>query len=234
MKHIGRMKQNRRKVAVAYRVIPGDPDNCLVVQTESLMAEYHDTMMTVLQSNAGQNAYEFAEAMGRARLPDGRIMLNAFHKEGKLTKVPSVMVEMTPNNQTLIGLDELNRLIADQKGVSVADLAIGAEKVKLKPEAAAPKQSAAEAAGAYTDALPRTVTEEIIPETQAAAPVATRPVSMEPVNEAVVVEGEAVLSDEDLARSYRSQADAMFKEAKRLRDIAKDLSDGTEETAEKL
>ena len=37
---------------------------------------------------------------------------------------------------------------------------------------------------------------------------------------------EAVLNS---TRSYRSQADAMFKEAKRLRDMAKDLSDGTEE-----
>lgn len=226
------MKANRRKVVVAYRVIPGDPDNCLVVQTETLMAEYHDTMMTVLQSNAGQNAYEFAEAMGRARLPDGRIMLHAFHKEGKLTKVPTDLVEMIPNNQTLINLDELNRIIAEQKGVSVADLALGAEKVKLKPEATDPKQTSAEAANAYTGALPGQITEEIIPETQAAPTVATRPVSMEAVNESVVVEGEDVLSDDDLARSYRSQADAMFKEAKRLRDMAKDLSDGTEETTE--
>ena len=212
MKHIGRMKSNRRKVVVAYRVVPGEPDSCLIVQTESLMAEYHDSMMQVLQSNAGQNAYEFAEAMSRARLPDGRIMLNAFHKEGKLTKLPSALVEMTPNNQTLIMLDELNRIIAEQKGVSVADLAIGADKVKLRPEAAAPKQTVQEAAGDYATATPA--------DTRAF------------VNDAVDAQGETALSDDDLAKSYRSQADSMFKEAKRLRDMAKDLSDGLEEILE--
>ena len=35
--------------------------------------------------------------------------------------------------------------------------------------------------------------------------------------------GGDVLSDEDLAASYRSQADAMFKEAKRLREQAEEL-----------
>jgi hypothetical protein len=232
MKHIGRMKQNRRKVVVAYRVVPGEPDNCLIVQTESLMAEYHDTMMQVLQSNAGQNAYEFAEAMSRARLPDGRIMLNAFHKEGKLTKVPANLVEMTPNNQTLIMLDELNRIIAEQKGVSVADLALGANEVNLNKGAAEPKKTAQEAAGDYTSVTSTAIMEDIVPKSQAAPEVATRPMSMAAVNESVVANGENVLSDDDLARSYRSQADSMFKEAKRLRDMAKELSDGLEEITE--
>ena len=33
-----------------------------------------------------------------------------------------------------------------------------------------------------------------------------------------------VLSDDDLAASYRSQADKMFKEAKRLREQAEELA----------
>jgi len=33
-----------------------------------------------------------------------------------------------------------------------------------------------------------------------------------------------VLSDEDLAANYRSQADRMFKEAKRLREQAEELA----------
>jgi hypothetical protein len=35
---------------------------------------------------------------------------------------------------------------------------------------------------------------------------------------------DGVLSDEDLAAQYRSQADAMFKEAKRLREQAEELA----------
>ena len=41
-KHVGRIKTNRRKVIVAYRTVPGEPENCVVVTTENLMAEEHD------------------------------------------------------------------------------------------------------------------------------------------------------------------------------------------------
>ena len=85
-KHVGRVKNNRRKVVVAYRVIPGEPDNCLVVQTENLSADEHDTLIKLVESDAGQTADEFAEAMARSYLPDGRIMLAAFHSTGKLNK----------------------------------------------------------------------------------------------------------------------------------------------------
>lgn len=217
MKHIGRMKNNRRKLVVAYRVIPGDPDNCLVVHTESLNADYHDAMIKVLESNAGQNAYEFAEAMHRSHVPDGRNMLATFHREGKLTKVPTKLVEMLPNTQTSIALDELNTLIAQQKGVTVADLALGANQVKKKPEDTSQPKSAAETVGDYSASEPGSVKSEIKigpgPEVH----------GLEVVEDAVTID-EQPLSDTDLARSYRSQADAMFKEAKRLRDLAKELS----------
>ena len=46
---------------------------------------------------------------------------------------------------------------------------------------------------------------------------------MEVVEEVVPASDDGVLSDEDLAAQYRSQADAMFKEAKRLREQAEEL-----------
>ena len=33
MKHVGRLTTNNRKLVVAYRVIPGEPDHCLVIHT---------------------------------------------------------------------------------------------------------------------------------------------------------------------------------------------------------
>ena len=87
IKHVGRLVRNQRKVIVAYRVVPGEPDNCIVVQTESLMAEEHDALISAVEGSAGQEAYEFGEAMARAQLPDGRNMLAGFHTTGKMMKM---------------------------------------------------------------------------------------------------------------------------------------------------
>ena len=74
LKHVGRVTKTKKKCAVAYRVLPGDPDNCLVVFTEALDAADHDTLINLIESNAGQNSDEFADAMARTSLSDGRNM----------------------------------------------------------------------------------------------------------------------------------------------------------------
>lgn len=145
------MKHNQRKVVVAYRTLPEDPYNALVVPTESLDADMHDKLMELVQSNTGQTAYELAEAMARVRLADGRIMLAAFVKEGKLNKVPTNTVEMTPNNTTAVALDELNNIIAEQKGVPIEELAL--------KDTSAQSKSPAEPA-AVTDTVVESATDE--------------------------------------------------------------------------
>ena len=168
------MAKNKRKIVVAYRVVPGEPDNCIVVTTENLMAEEHDALMKLVESDAGQSEEHLANAMARSRMPDGKIMLAALHTTGKMVKVATADVEMTPNSNTVIKLSELNEVIAEQKGVTVADLA-----VQDNSPAAKQQQS--------------------------------------------TTSTDNVLSDEDLAAQYRSQADSLFKEAKRLREQAEEL-----------
>jgi hypothetical protein len=124
LKHVGRVKNNQRKIVVAYRTVPGDAENCIVVTTENLQADEHDTLMKLIESNAGQTAYEFAEAMARTSLPDGRNMLAAFHVTGKMVKMATNLVEMTPDMKTTILLSDLNQAIAQQKGVSIDELAL--------------------------------------------------------------------------------------------------------------
>ena len=124
IKHVGRMVNNQRKVVVAYRVVPGEPENCVVVTTENLEAADHDALIKAVESDAGQQADEFAEVMTRTRLSDGRNMLAAFHTTGKMVKVSSADVEMTPDLRNVINLSELNEIIAQQKGVTVNDLAL--------------------------------------------------------------------------------------------------------------
>lgn len=185
LKHVGRIKTNKRKVVVAYKTVPGEPDHCLVVTTENLDSAEHDALMTLVESDAGQNEFEFANAMARSRLPDGRIMLSGFHTTGKLNKIETNLVEMTPDRSTTIMLDELNKMIAEQRGVGIEDLAT----------LDMPKE---ETAGSVNE----------IPSTETA--------TAEPASD-------GVLSDDQLAAQYRSQADAMFKEAKRLREQAEEL-----------
>lgn len=185
-KHVGRSINNKRKVVVAYRIVPGDPEYCLVVQTENLSADEHDSLIKAVESASGQEAYEFAEAMARTYLPDGRNMLAAFHTTGKIRKVRTDEIEMVPNQNTSIVLKELNETIAQQKGVTVADLALQGPAGTVQPSDAEP----------------------------AVDPVETY---------AETPKSDGVLTDDELAAQYRSQADALFKEAKALREQAEEL-----------
>jgi hypothetical protein len=130
IKHVGRFKSNGRKCVVVFRTLPNDPEHALVVQTENLGDNEHDTLMRLVESNTGQVSEELADAMQRTPLQDGSIMLANFHTNGKLTKVATKDIEMTPDTQTVINLAELNSIIAEQKGVSINDLAVNGSSVQ--------------------------------------------------------------------------------------------------------
>ena len=196
LKHVGRIKKSKNKVVVAYRTIPGDAKSAVIVNTQALSADEHDSLMTQVESQAGQSAYEFAEMMARASLPDGRNMLAAFHTTGKMMKVAVDEVEMQPDHQTLIPLNELNQMIADQKGVTIDELAV-------QPNVPANTESKA-------------------------TPVA----SMQTADIKAPAQ-DSVLTDEDLAAQYRSQADSLYKEAKALRAQAEDLVPTTKKSKAK-
>ena len=192
LKHVGRLKKNQRKLIVAYRTVPGEPTNCVCVTTENLEAGDHDALMKLVESNAGQTANELAEAMSRTRLPDGSNMLARFPTTGKMVKFTTAEVEMTPDTKTVISLDELNKIIADQKGVAIEDLALTDNASDV----------------AQVNNMPTENVETTSADTVAPSQAADN----------------SVLTDDQLAASYRSQADRMFKEAKRLREQAEELA----------
>jgi hypothetical protein len=132
MKHIGKMKNNSARVVVAYRTIPGDGTSALVVGTQGLQDSYHDSLMQLVQEDSGQQANELADVLAVRKFPDGTNMLEFLHTRGHLKKVPTNLVLMTPNTQQTIQLDELNKMIAEQKGVSLEQLAINDGSVEVK------------------------------------------------------------------------------------------------------
>jgi hypothetical protein len=124
MKHVGKMKNNGAKIVVVYRTLPGDPYSALVVGTNGLGESYHDSLISLVNGDSGQSANELADILAVRKFPDGSNMLAWFHTNGLLKKVPTDGVLMTPRPNTSIPLNELNQLIADQKGVALEDLAI--------------------------------------------------------------------------------------------------------------
>ena len=102
-------------------------------------------------------------------------MLGYLHNNGHMKKVPTSMVLMTPDSQTQLPLDELNKIIASQKGIRVEDLAV-------------------------SDGSAATST---------------------PVKNKVAEKAEVIVDTSEMTpAAMRSKADALFKEAQKLRKEA--------------
>lgn len=113
LRHVG--KHGDRKVAVIFREVPGESHMCLVTYTELLNQNMHDPMMKVIESDIGQSSENLADALNRSFTKDGRPILQVLHSEGLLKKVNTELVVMTPQPNTKIKLNELNKILDEMK-----------------------------------------------------------------------------------------------------------------------
>jgi hypothetical protein len=194
LKHIGRVIATNKKCLVVYRTLPGEAHSCLIVPTENLPDSYHDSLINLVESPAGQSSHEFAEAMARTTFPDGTTILAALHTQGRLVKAPTAAIEMTPTTTYSIQLSELNQIIAEQRGVAVDDLAIRG----------APSNT------------PEMETPKVAPENNPASKTTSAPLE-ETITPVTFDTPEAE------AKHYRSQADKLAKEAAAMRRKAEEL-----------
>jgi len=109
IKHIGRISD--RKVAIIYREVPNEPHMCLVCYPATLPKHFHDAIMSVIESDAGQQAENLSDALHRNLLSDGRQILETLHREGMIKKVKTRDVIVTPNATSHVHLDELNEIM---------------------------------------------------------------------------------------------------------------------------
>ena len=109
IKHVGR--HNNKRVVIAYRQVPDEDHMCLVIYSETLPMRIHDEVMKVLESDIGQQANDFADALFRHTMADGVNCLNAIHRGGLLSKVPTNQVIVTPTSASSVRLDELNTML---------------------------------------------------------------------------------------------------------------------------
>lgn len=205
-KHVGKISNTGVKVLVVFRTLPGESNTALVLPVANLPDSYHDSIMEVVETQQAQDAFEFGEIMFTRTFPDGRPMLQAMQADNRLQKVATDTVVMTPTPTDSILLSELNVLIAEQKNCSIDDL--------YTFVSGAPKKSdtKVENIAKVNDLAPNV--DPDIP-----APLRAQASNTD------------ALSDKDIAKSYRSQADAMYKEAARLRKEADALDPPAKKTA---
>jgi len=199
LKHIGRMINTGAKVLVVFRTLPGESNMALVLPVANLTDSYHDSIMTVVETDQAQETFEFGEIMFTRTFPDGRPMLQALQADNRLQKVATDLVIMAPTTNDNVQLDQLNVLIAEQRNCTVDDLYTFVSGAPSKSNGS--------------------VVEEIV-EVKDLSPI-----------EPLKASENAVLSDRDIAKSYRSQADAMYKEAAKLRKEADELDPPQKKTA---
>lgn len=118
IKHVGR--HNDRKVVIVFRTVPDEEHMALVLYSETVPSLIHDEVMSVLESEIGQNAKELADALFRHTMADGNNCLATIHRSGYLKKVPTNQIIVTPNAKSNIRLDELNKMLAELEAGSEA------------------------------------------------------------------------------------------------------------------
>ena len=113
LKHVG--KHGDRKVVLLWKEVPNEDHMCLVIYPDVLPAPWEDAIMRALESDMGQQANEFADALHRTLLPDGRVVLETLHMEKMIKKVRTADVIVTPRSDSKIRLDELNKMLREMK-----------------------------------------------------------------------------------------------------------------------
>lgn len=194
LKHVAKMQNTGAKVLVVFRTLPGESNYSLVLPVAQLPDAYHDSVMALVETEEAQQTFEFGEIMFTRMFPDGRPMLRAMQADGRLAKVATDTVIMTPTPQTQIPLSQLNVLIAEQRNCTVDELCTFVQGAPAAQRDGNVKKDEVEN-------------------------LTTTKSTVDPVK----TPGNQPLTDLDLAKSLRSQADGLYKEAARLRKQADEL-----------
>jgi hypothetical protein len=185
LKHVG--KHGDRKVVILFKEVPNEGHMCLVIYPDVLPAPWEDAIMRALTSDMGQQANEFADALHRTLLPDGRVVLETLHMEKMIKKIRTADVIVTPRSDSKIRLDELNKMLNEMK----------------QGEAAIKKLAENDAARGLVDAP-----------TKRAAEQAYKEGRQQPIRAQAPQDG--ALDDRSIANNMLAQATRMEAEAKGL------------------
>jgi hypothetical protein len=202
LKHVGKMKHNGAKVCVIYRTLPGDAFGALVVGTSSLNELHHNALMGEVESALGQQANEFGDHVSNRFFQDGGNILETLHLQGKLKRVDTSEVIMTPTMSDEIVLSDLNVMIAEQKGVTLDELSIKSDMPHMQRKTNVQEVPIKDHTGNHSR----------VPEKQKEYP--------EIKNESP---SNLKASELSSASDMRNEADRLLKEAEKLKKMADEL-----------
>lgn len=132
MKHVGSV--GGKPCVVVFREVPNEPENCLIVETDSLDPQKHDDLMNVVQSLEAQESNNISEVLARRQFTDGTNMLNDLHFSKKLSKTSVDLVSLTPVPGQKVSLKEVNAEINKLQAGSNPPL--NTEVADVNPESA--------------------------------------------------------------------------------------------------
>ena len=113
-KHVG--KNGQKPCVVVFREIPDEPENCLIVETDSLDEQSHDDLMNVVQSPEAQEGNNLSDVLHRRHFKNGDNMLSSLHYGKKMRKVPVSQVVLLPMPNQEVALSEVNAEIRKLEG----------------------------------------------------------------------------------------------------------------------
>jgi hypothetical protein len=188
LKHVG--KHGDRKVCILWREVPNEDHMSLIIYPDVLPAPWEDAIMRALESAMGQQSEQFADALHRSLLPDGRVILETLHREKMIKKIRSADILVTPRSDSSIRLDELNNILREMK--------TGADAIE--------RMAKNDAARGLVD-----------PQTKRSAEAAYKAGRVQDqIDARAIVAKDGALSDRELAANMLAQAQRMETEARSL------------------
>jgi hypothetical protein len=191
MKHIG--KHGDRRVVILWRQVPREDHMCLLIYPDTIPAHWQQAVQSVLESDIGQQAEDFADALHRNYLPDGRVILQTLHEDRMIKKVRTGDVLVTPRANATIRLDELNKMLNEMKQ--------GEEAIKKMAE---------------NDASRGMVAPEVKRKAEAEFKASQAAKQQAQINNNFQAPPQGALSDRDIAANMLAQANRMEAEAKTM------------------
>lgn len=96
-RHTAKIVNTDQRCVVVYKQIPGREDHALVVATDSLPLRLESALISLVESNEGQQELELSRLLGRRLLPEtGTTVLQTLHEHGLLHRVHIDNIVMMP------------------------------------------------------------------------------------------------------------------------------------------